>query len=40
MGARMVGRELLWEAIANTWRELPDNILLEYARLCVQRDGE
>ena len=29
------GQELLFEAISNKWRELPDSIILEYERLCV-----
>ena len=34
-GTREVGRKLLFEAIAQSWRFLPDEILNNYHELCV-----
>lgn len=36
-----IGKDLLMQAIEQIgWRTLPDDILEEYARLCVNKDNE
>jgi len=35
-----IGKDLLIEAIGEYWRELPDNILIKYAELCLTKEGE
>jgi len=39
---REIGRSLLQEAIGNvgfTWRDYPDDVLIEFAKLCVIEDN-
>ena len=44
--AGLIGKGLIVQAKINTnfhdysWRDLPDNVLKEYARLCQQKDNQ
>ena len=35
-----IGREIMLRALAETWRELPENVLMQMGWMCAQKERE